>query len=150
MSTNVVERITANTMPVTETSCLIWLRALDKDNYGLITIENKSRRLHRVVWEIFYGKIPEGMVIDHKCYVPTCCNPQHLRLATISQNSRNRSGAQKDNTSGHRNIYWHKGDRSWRVKIAGKNVGQSVNIDKAIAIRDKKRLEMFGEFAGRG
>ena len=140
----------SNTMPVTETGCLIWLRALDKDNYGLITVENKTKRLHRLVWEIFYGKIPPKMVIDHKCYVPTCCNPQHLRLATVSQNSRNRSGPDINNSSGHRNIYWHKGDKSWRVKIAGINVGQSVDIEKAIKIRDKKRLEMFGEFAGRG
>lgn len=48
-------------------------------------------RAHRYSWELASGPIPKDMVMDHLCHVTLCVNPNHLRLATFSQNSFNRS-----------------------------------------------------------
>lgn len=41
----------------------------DKDGYWCVGTRkegNKNKRLHRLVWEEHYGKIPKGFVIHHK------------------------------------------------------------------------------------
>lgn len=46
---------------------------------------------HRVAYVLNSGEcIPEGMIVMHTCDNPPCCNPRHLRLATLSENSLDR------------------------------------------------------------
>jgi hypothetical protein len=44
--------------------------------------------VHVVIYEAFVGPIPEGWTVDHLCYVPRCCNPNHLEAVTRAENSR--------------------------------------------------------------
>jgi hypothetical protein len=46
---------------------------------------------HRGAWVAVNGQIPDGLVIDHKCYTRTCVNPDHLRLLDRVQNNQRRS-----------------------------------------------------------
>lgn len=59
--------------------------------YGVFYIRSngktKSYRAHRVSWEIFKGKIPEGMVLDHICRNKGCVNPSHLRVVSCKINT---------------------------------------------------------------
>ena len=41
---------------------------------------------HRFAYEIAYGPIPEGKVIDHICGLESCVNPRHLQAITQRQN----------------------------------------------------------------
>lgn len=43
--------------------------------------------VHRYIWERDVGLIPEGMVIDHQCRNPACCNVNHLRVVTVKVNA---------------------------------------------------------------
>lgn len=43
--------------------------------------------VHRLVWTTLFGSIPEGQMIDHKCRVPRCCNPAHLRIVSPGENT---------------------------------------------------------------
>lgn len=44
--------------------------------------------LHRKMYEIYNGEIPENLVVRHKCDNTLCCNPNHLELGTKKDNRR--------------------------------------------------------------
>ena len=68
--------------------CHIWQSGKDKDGYGLVTVDKRSRRVHRYRYEREVGPIPAGMVLDHfVCDTPSCCNPLHVRPVTPRENA---------------------------------------------------------------
>jgi DNA-binding transcriptional regulator YiaG len=55
-----------------------------------ITRNGKRSIITRYVWEIVNGKIPNGLLIRHKCDNPPCINPDHLELGTNQDNSNDK------------------------------------------------------------
>lgn len=43
---------------------------------------------HRLAYTLYREPIPDGLVIDHLCHNPTCCNPDHLEAVTTTENVR--------------------------------------------------------------
>jgi len=80
-----VNSLLDNTMPVPETGCLIWMGAVSS-GYGVLSVEGKTRKAHRVSYEQNISEIPEGMCVCHKCDTPLCVNPTHLFVGTTSDN----------------------------------------------------------------
>lgn len=97
--------------------CLVWTGTKTHDGYGRLRVEGKMASVHRYAWERVHGPIPDGLVIDHKCHVRSCCNVAHLRTVTRKQNMENPSGTRTNNTSGHANVYWHKAKGKWYVAV---------------------------------
>ena len=67
--------------------CWPWTGALRGKGYGQFTLNGKNVSPHRVMFESHVGKIPEGLCVDHLCYNRICCNPKHLRILTVGENT---------------------------------------------------------------
>lgn len=67
--------------------CWIWSGETDR-GYPKFIIGGVKKRIHRVIYEMLRGPIPEGMTLDHLCRVRACCNPDHLEPVTSLENFR--------------------------------------------------------------
>ena len=70
--------------------CLIWRHALDTHGYGILHLNGKPYRAHRVAYEMTRGEIPEGKHILHLCHRRSCIQPAHLYAGTQQQNALDR------------------------------------------------------------
>jgi len=65
--------------------CWIWTGPLSEQGYGWSGINlpgPHSGLVHRIVYEILVGPIPEDHDLHHECGVVACCNPDHLTPLT--------------------------------------------------------------------
>ena len=88
--------------------CWVWTRGLDRHGYGQFRFEGKTRRAHRLAYEVVVGPIPEGLQLDHRCHVADecvglpcphrrCVNPAHLLPVTHRENSLRGNGVSRAN-----------------------------------------------------
>lgn len=84
-----VDRLEANTMWEPNSGCRIWMGALVR-GHGVMKIGGELKKVHRVMWELERGRIPEGLWVLHSCGLSACCNVDHLRLGDQAENARDR------------------------------------------------------------
>lgn len=80
-----------------DASCWVWTGTIKGTGYGVIGRGPRGAgciRVHRAVWELLVGPIPDGLEIDHLCRNRVCCNPDHLEPVTRAVN--NARGVVKD------------------------------------------------------
>lgn len=126
--------------------CWLFAGHLDRDGYGRVTVRMDgkpyNRLVHRLVYGVFKGDIPAGMVADHKCKVRCCCNPDHIEPVTVSENQRrgdsgkasrdralNRTSCPKGHKYGEVGIYWHSDGRR-RCAECARNAQKRAKIRK--------------------
>jgi len=66
-------------------SCWNWIAATN-NGYGIFKLNGKSVRSHRFSYELYKGKIPKGLTIDHLCRNRKCVNSEHLEAVTQKVN----------------------------------------------------------------
>lgn len=95
--------------------CWIWTGYLDRDGYGLFVQESgKTKRSHRVAYELTNGPLLKGKSLDHLCHDPgicfkgkkcphrSCVNPSHLKPCSSKENSkRSNKATQTHCINGH-------------------------------------------------
>jgi hypothetical protein len=69
-----------------ETPCLEFMGAR-ADGYGRLRVDGENRLAHRISYELFVGKIPDGLLCLHRCDVRPCVEPSHLFLGSAQDNS---------------------------------------------------------------
>lgn len=76
--------------------CWMWRGFTRDTGYGSFWWPEKVIPAHRAAYLLFHGPIPDGMTVDHICFQPSCVNPDHLQLLTLSQNAARQRKALSD------------------------------------------------------
>ncbi len=94
--------------------CWNWKRALMTNGYGLVRFEGNLRGVHRVAYELTFGKIPDGFNCCHTCDNRLCCNPNHLFIGTQKDNIQDCVRKERLNTA--------KGEKKRNHKLTKEDV----------------------------
>ncbi|MEH0863886.1 HNH endonuclease [Phytobacter diazotrophicus] len=120
--------------------------------YLVISILTNKIQLHRLVWELNHGKIPDGFCVDHIDGNKNNNLIENLRLATLSQNSWNRKKQTNGNPLLPKGICIHKsgGYRAY-IQKNGRRWGRySKNLSELTSWLDSMRAKLHGSYANYG
>jgi hypothetical protein len=103
-------------------------------------------KMHREILKVADPKI----LIDHKDHDGLNNQKYNIRTCTSSENQMNKK-AVVGSSSKYIGVCWHKKDKKWQAAISvnkkQKYLGQFDCPIKAAIARDKKAIELHGEFA---
>jgi hypothetical protein len=100
--------------------------SLDPKGHIRITVGTTRTSVHRIIWEMHNGKIPDGFVIDHIDCNKSNNRLENLRLANSLENARNRP-KDYNSTSGYKGVTIRK-NRPNSCRAAIKVNGVNINL----------------------
>jgi hypothetical protein len=122
-----------------------------KNGYVQISVNRKIYLAHRLVFLMYHGYLPKE--VDHIDGNEANNAIENLRLATPSQNMRNR-GKQSNNKSGFKGVSWDKRKAKWRATIrintVAKHLGYFDCPKEAHEAYCQAAAKYHGEFANFG
>ncbi len=68
--------------------CWIWKGALSKNGYGSFKKDGKPMTTSRLAYLLANGNEAGDLMVLHTCDNRACCNPAHLYLGDVKQNTR--------------------------------------------------------------
>lgn len=133
---DIKERLDENYIPVPESGCWLWTASVLHFGYGGISVGGKTMRAHRLSYQVYKGKIPNGLKVLHKCDTPLCINPDHLYLGTHEDNMRdmrirNRTNGAKGEDHPDAKL---TAKQAWYAYILGKSGIPSIKIATAYRV----------------
>ncbi len=75
-------------MRETSDGCWQWTGYVRNSGYAQFSYRGTNHLVHRLMYQMENGPIPDGLVIDHICRNRLCIRPEHLRAVTQSENVR--------------------------------------------------------------
>lgn len=78
---------------IDKNGCWIFKGNLSHNGYGQMKRLGKHIRATHYFYEKYVSKIAKGLVLDHKCRIVSCVNPNHLEAVTIAENTRRGNSA---------------------------------------------------------
>lgn len=142
-------------------SCVMWNAqwagkracAMDTKGYGVVAINGKLVRAHRLDYFLIHGEWPK-VSIDHINGNKADNRWANLRHATRCENQRNQKRP-KTNTSGHKGVVFDKKNKTWyfQMRMDGGSRFTKTGFktkEEAVKACHLKRKELHKDFANHG
>lgn len=69
--------------------CWLWQGYRNHKGYGRLSFKGRHVRAHRLAAHFFLGfDLNSELFVCHRCDTPSCVNPDHLFVGTVSDNAR--------------------------------------------------------------
>ncbi len=123
----------------------------DRRGYRVAFINFKAFRVHNIIWNMNFGPIPKGMLIDHQDHNPSNNRLENLRSIPEADNYRNKT-RDKRNTSGCAGVGFctkKRDAKKWRAILSKKHIGYFENFADAVAAR-KAAERLYGYHPNHG
>jgi hypothetical protein len=111
----------------------------DKSGYLRIMIEHKHYSVHRLVWQVFNGEIPDGYIIHHLDGNKHNNNLCNLCLMENEEHKKHHSTGENNPNYGK-----HRSDETKR-KIGDAQRGKIITEESRIKMSESHKDKMFGE-----
>lgn len=100
----------------------------DGCRYPSITFNGATWMAHRAMWEFLHQrKIPEDLVLRHKCDRPRCVNPFHLETGSVGDNVRDFNRRVRNAAKGEANgAYTHPEKRPRGERVVDLEVSEDI------------------------
>ena len=127
--------------------------SISSSGYYQVSRKGMSRKVHRVIWELFNGPIPKGLVIDHIDGNSLNNNIRNLALKTTAQNTRNSRMNRRNKSgavgvsylyTGYWRAQWHLGDKIESRYFSVKTHGDDRAKELAIIARNEGICKLNG------
>lgn len=109
---------------------------IGRDGYRYLSLKKCRVAVHRLIWILFNGEIPEGLCIDHINRNRLDNRIENLRIVNHHENMSNHGIKTK---SGYPGVWWYDLCKTWQVRIQVKkktvNIGYYKDLEEAIAAR---------------
>jgi len=69
-------------------ACWIWQRTINPKGYGMASYKCKLQTIHRAMFKMAGGVIPDELELDHLCRQRACGRPDHLEAVTSRINAQ--------------------------------------------------------------
>lgn len=124
---------------------------ITENGYKQIRLNGRGYRYHRVAWALFFGTVPDDMLIDHRNGNKLDNRIENLRTATLAQNSRNKKKNSNFLASELKGVGFDHARQKYRalIRVDGRrvNLGRSDTAEGAHALYRKAAAKYFGSFA---
>lgn len=150
---SLADRFNASIILDPERGCWLWAGAQTKQGRPIIKFNGKRLAGHRLSYELFVEKIPEGAMICHKCDMPLCVNPDHLYAGNAKSNMMD--CVQR----GRHTTQLHPAEIAERARLLGKRNTWTRNsrmphaviphIDLAVIMAERERGVFLKDIAAR-
>ncbi|GAB6989519.1 HNH endonuclease [Paenibacillus pini] len=112
--------------------------------------KTRTPYLHKIVLE---ADASQNQYVHHKNHNTLDNRISNLEVTTNENNSKDRNGQNKNNTSGYRNVCWNKNVEMWMVQlqIDGENtrLGYFDDVHEAGKFAERMRKKYYGKYAGK-
>lgn len=119
------------------------------NGYLKVCLNKRYYKLHRIIWILHFGSIPDDLVIDHIDGNGFNNNILNLRLATNKQNQYNRV-KRTHLTSKYKGVNYDKARNKWKAEFRAEGVsyhiGRFDTEEEAKKAYDEVTSELYGDF----
>ena len=82
-----IDRFSSKYIIDSTSGCWLWKGNKNTGGYGQIYYQGKCHPAHRLSYALYKGDFQPENKILHRCDTPSCVNPEHLFLGSLSDNS---------------------------------------------------------------